>query len=778
LKAFVSALFAAGCLLALPSAAMAVDYTVNSTGDQEDASPGTGGCATSLATCTLRAAIEESNASTAVTDRILFSGAFDGELADSTIAVGFGLPDIEDEVAIDGDANGQCETDAGVDGPCVGVDGESRFEVQADEVSIDGLAISDSQIAITVEGEEFEAHGNWIGFQLDGTDGPGEQPLGIFVAPHADHAVIGGTTGTERNVFGYANTGLALRGASFGMVLGNYFGVGPNGTSTAPNGRDLVVANKLELSDEVPATDNQIGTDVGSAGTATAACDLGCNVFAAKSGSTAAISLVGTPIEEEAAATGPTQIEGNYIGLDATGAEVENGATFGVVAGGAGEVTIGGEENGEANHFVGGGTAVYHEDGKGFAMIGNVIGKGPTAADVDAPALGVFVFCLDLGTASAESVTVSKNVFDMDGGTGIEEVFGNAEIEDNFIEGAQTGIFTRGDPPGVGNVIKGNVIGESSANGLLIESDFNTVLHNAIYGSGAAGIRIQDPISFPLVITTGNLIGGDTAADENTIRESGGDAIEIVDESGNTEEDSQNAVARNKGDENDGLFIDLTGNANGGIQPPAFATAEKASASGSGAEPGATVRVFRKAEAIPGEIESFLAEATVDGSGNWAVTYPPLPGETIVAATQTSNLGGTSELAIATTPPDPPSGGGGGGGGSSGGNNNGAGGGVIVCKPSIKAPCPGGKDTQAPQTKILKGPKGKVAKTTVKFKFSSSEKGSTFRCKLDRKAYRVCKSPKTYKNLKPGRHVFKVRAVDRAGNIDSTAAKRKFVVLG
>ncbi|HXQ89046.1 MAG TPA: NosD domain-containing protein, partial [Solirubrobacterales bacterium] len=480
----LAALFA----LAFPAAASAVDYTVDSTGDQEDASPGTGGCATSVATCTLRAAIEESNASTSVTDKIIFSSAFDGDLADSTIAVGFALPDIEDEVTIDGDGNSQCDTDAGVKGPCVGVKGESRFEVQADEVTIEGLAISDSQIAITVEGEEFEAHGNWIGFELDGTDGTGEQPYGIFVAPHADHAAIGGTTAAARNVFGNTNSGLLLRGSSFGTVLGNYFGVGPNGTTTASNNRNLVVANKLELGGEVEATDNQIGADVGEAGTATATCDFGCNVFVSQSSATALIDLVGTKFEEEAPATGPTQIEGNYVGLDAAGKEAENAATFDVLVGEAGGVTIGGEENGQANFIVGGGTGIYHEDGKGFAAVGNVIGDGPTAVDAKAPGLGMFVYCLDLGTESAEAVTASGNVFDMDGGRGIETVFGNAEIEGNFIEGAELGIFSRGDPAGAGNVIRDNVIGESSTNGILIESDFNSVLHNSIYESGEAGV--------------------------------------------------------------------------------------------------------------------------------------------------------------------------------------------------------------------------------------------------------------------------------------------------
>jgi hypothetical protein len=50
--------------------------------------------------------------------------------------------------------------------------------------------------------------------------------------------------------------------------------------------------------------------------------------------------------------------------------------------------------------------------------------------------------------------------------------------------------------------------------------------------------------------------------------------------------------------------------------------------------------------------------------------------------------------------------------------------------------------------------------------------------KLDGKPFKSCRSPKTYKKLKSGKHVFKVRATDRAGNVDPTPAKRKFTVLG
>jgi hypothetical protein len=85
-------------------------------------------------------------------------------------------------------------------------------------------------------------------------------------------------------------------------------------------------------------------------------------------------------------------------------------------------------------------------------------------------------------------------------------------------------------------------------------------------------------------------------------------------------------------------------------------------------------------------------------------------------------------------------------------------------------------DKAPPQTKIKSGPKGHTHSTKATFKFSSTEGGSTFFCKLDGKAWGSCKSPRTYKHLKPGGHTFRVRARDKAGNVDQSPAKRSWHV--
>ena len=95
--------------------------------------------------------------------------------------------------------------------------------------------------------------------------------------------------------------------------------------------------------------------------------------------------------------------------------------------------------------------------------------------------------------------------------------------------------------------------------------------------------------------------------------------------------------------------------------------------------------------------------------------------------------------------------------------------------PSGESPIP--TEPTTPGTKLGKGgPKGTTDKTKATFRFTATVAGSTFQCKLDKKPWKACKSPKTYKGLKEGRHTFKVRAVGVSGLIDTTPAKRAFKV--
>ena len=86
-------------------------------------------------------------------------------------------------------------------------------------------------------------------------------------------------------------------------------------------------------------------------------------------------------------------------------------------------------------------------------------------------------------------------------------------------------------------------------------------------------------------------------------------------------------------------------------------------------------------------------------------------------------------------------------------------------------------DTDPPETTITKRAPNKTEMRTATFKFRSDEAGSTFECKLDKKPFKSCSSPKKLKRLAEGEHKFKVRAKDAAGNVDPSPAKDQFKVV-
>jgi hypothetical protein len=84
-------------------------------------------------------------------------------------------------------------------------------------------------------------------------------------------------------------------------------------------------------------------------------------------------------------------------------------------------------------------------------------------------------------------------------------------------------------------------------------------------------------------------------------------------------------------------------------------------------------------------------------------------------------------------------------------------------------------DTTPPQTTIIRHHSKRGSHGTARrFWFRSSESGSTFLCRLDQRKITPCLSPKSYGNLKPGRHRFRIWASDIVGNKDPTPAVARF----
>lgn len=753
-----TALILLACALAAPAAASAAVFTVDSTADEVDETLGNEACLTAAGKCTLRAAIEESNSSAGEPDEIAFDVTlFDGQVT-GTIVLGSELPAIVDRVRIFGR---ECPTAAGVNGPCVGVVGvgsEPAFVVDnVKNVEIKGLAVTGAETGISVNGSaSFKARGDWLGVKLDGSAGGGNT-TGILLGPESNAARIGGEGPEAGNVFvNSGSDGLDIHGASNAEVLGNYFGIEKDGTTEAANGEDDIEVTSVS-GGEFEAIGNAIGTKVEPEFATTSECDGGCNLISGAGSS--GIDLEGDGgLEAPAVAT---TITGNYVGLDANGNAAVPNVVAGVRVGQAAQTVIGGPRSGEANRINGGDFGVLAgPEAPDLVVRGNLIGVDTAGTgSLVSPGEGISVNSGELASPAVEAV-IAGNEVRMEGGVAIGQQGSGAWIVGNQIAGAETGIRTS-EFTERGNLIEGNSIEELQANGILVENDLNEIVGNEISDVLAGtGIKIEGAL-LPFGVR-GNLIGGDTAADENVITGSGGDAIEISDL-----EATDNEVARNRGIANNGLFIDLVAASpttepkgpNRGIEPPQFTAASQMSAAGIGAEEGAKVRVFGKQRAETGEVDSFLGEALADSEGNWEVVYDgAIPAGTIVAATQTSKTGGTSELSTAAVPAEPGSGGGAGGGDS---------GTAVNASPIAIA------DTSPPQTKIVKASRSSQG-GTARFKFSSGEPGSSFQCKLDSKPFRGCKSPKKYEGLKPGMHVFKVRAIDPAGNADPSPAKKKF----
>lgn len=85
------------------------------------------------------------------------------------------------------------------------------------------------------------------------------------------------------------------------------------------------------------------------------------------------------------------------------------------------------------------------------------------------------------------------------------------------------------------------------------------------------------------------------------------------------------------------------------------------------------------------------------------------------------------------------------------------------------------EDVTAPQTSILDRTI-KPGKRQATFDFTSSQAGGGFRCKLDKRPLAACNPPKTYSGLGFGKHVFRVAAVDSAGNTDTSPAVARFAI--
>lgn len=173
------------------------------------------------------------------------------------------------------------------------------------------------------------------------------------------------------------------------------------------------------------------------------------------------------------------------------------------------------------------------------------------------------------------------------------------------------------------------------------------------------------------------------------------------------------------------------------------------------ADPGIAVTV------APGSTTAFRATAEAEG----------------FASACSSPLSYQQQNPTPPPPPPPPgggsgdgtggssgSGGGGAAGGSGGGTGGGSGGGLVYVTPATRI-------TFAPASRT------RARRPVFRFVDSTGQSGTRFRCRIDRRRWTGCKSPTKLKRLRPGRHVFRVRGINAAGEVERRPSKRVFRVV-
>ncbi|MGI9608300.1 MAG: LamG-like jellyroll fold domain-containing protein [Acidimicrobiales bacterium] len=239
---------------------------VNSTGDSPDASAGDGVCDTGALNsasdpeCTLRAAIEEVNASVNLT-AIEFQMP-DTEAGYQNLGAGNSWWSVQPStplpVVTSNDATIDGRTQAtyasaqsfffNAFGPSVELDGSVAggrgLEISASDTTVQALVINRFVTGLALTGgSDNVVVGNYVGADVSGLIGEvGNTSDGVLIAGAAD-TIVGGTTVPERNVIsGNRQRGVWIEDFSDGpaawssgtRIIGNYIGVDANGAAALP----------------------------------------------------------------------------------------------------------------------------------------------------------------------------------------------------------------------------------------------------------------------------------------------------------------------------------------------------------------------------------------------------------------------------------------------------------------------------------------------------------------------------------------------------------------
>ena len=636
----------------------AATFVVNSAADTADHNVGDGICDTDGTNgtpeiCTLRAAIQEANAS-AGADILTFNilGA-----APHTISPTSALPTLTGgSLTIDGTS----EPDfAGT--PVIEIEGSTAG------VLVDGLTLNSSNNTIRglvinrFAGDGIEIlgggnnviEGNFIGTDVTGTADLGNGSTGVRI--RSANNMIGGMTPSARNVISGNNDGVSMwfSGATGNVVQGNYIGTDLTGTVDLGNSFEGV---------EIFADGNTIGGK--SAATR--------NVISGNNSSGVGISSV----------AGNNVVQGNYIGTDASGTSSLGNGT-GVSIFGPNN-TIGGTAAAARNIISGNsfGLFIAGSSASGNVVQGNYIGTDVTGiADVGNTSHGVRIGVSASNNTIGGTIAGTRNIISGNNFNGINltgvgttgntiqgnyigtDVTGTADLGNSFdgvlISSSASGNTVGGTIAGAGNVISGNnsdgieIVGSGVTGNLVQGNLIGTQIDGTTpLGNSRHGVIIGSSASE-------NSIGGATNGAGNTIAFNGMDAVHVRDSASDG-----NTISRNSILSNSGLGIDLLPSGvtpndpsdsdtgpNENLNFPVISQASATTVIGTSCA-NCTVELFI-ADPDPtgfGEGATFEASGTANASGDFSIPVS-LAAADAVTATATDPQGNTSEFSLNVTVP-------------------------------------------------------------------------------------------------------------------------------
>ena len=345
-----------------------VSFAVNSTGDGGDSDTADGVCDDGTGKCTLRAAIEQANASVGK-DTIAFNIPGAGP---HTIQPTSALPTITDPVVIDGYT--QPGASPNTNGPGLGLNTVLKIELDGTNAGdfVDGLVITAGNSTVrgmvinrflaNVAVNPFKGagirtstngsnviEGNFIGTDVTGSVDFGNSGEGVAILTGANNR-IGGTIPGARNVISGNFQGVIIwNDATSNAVEGNFIGTNATGTAALGNtsGNGVMVFGDS----------NTIGGTAAGAGNVISASGIaGVQIFG--------VDGVGN------------MVLGNLIGTDVTGAVDLGNLQYGVAVFDASSNTIGGTAVGTGNVILGNnlrGVLIMGSSATSNSILGNSI---------------------------------------------------------------------------------------------------------------------------------------------------------------------------------------------------------------------------------------------------------------------------------------------------------------------------------------------------------------------------------------------------------------------